>query len=127
MLSIILQKFRTLFSNFVCVWGGGKLTVGAFGRQKRKSASALTTIIPCISASGNFLPPFVILKGKYLSQELRQCAPESYGLVCTKSGYIDKDVFLKCLQHFCKHREKIPSITSKYYLFIDGHASHIGY
>ena len=87
----------------------------------------LTTVIPCISASGNLLPPFLIFKGERMSEKLRKDAPESFGLSCIKFGYIDSATFVKFLHHFCKHREVILGVPQISYIFLDVHASHCSY
>jgi len=83
----------------------------------------LTTVIPCISASGDLIPPFVILKGKRMASEFLETVPKDFGISATSSGYVDKDTFIKFLKHFQRHRKSM-RVTGTAYMFLDGHVSH---
>ena len=81
----------------------------------------LTTVISCISASGNLHPPFFVLKGERIAADFKNIVPESFGYASTKSGYIDKSSFVNFLIHFNKHRENKNMVA---YIFLDGHSTH---
>jgi hypothetical protein len=78
----------------------------------------LTTLIPCINAAGDTLPPFLIFKGKAPSDA---DFPENTMLTATKSGYVDRDIFVDFLHHFQRFRAKIDG--QKCILIMDGHTS----
>ena len=61
----------------------------------------LTTLLMCVNADGDSLPPFVIFKGSCPSDD-RSGIP-GISLNSSKSGYIDKDLFLMFLNHFQQH------------------------
>lgn len=77
------------------------------------------SVVACFSASGVYIPPFVIFKGVRYRESY--CANLTSGSVAamSESGYINEDLFLKWLQHFQKHR-----LPGKCLLILDGHASH---
>jgi hypothetical protein len=81
----------------------------------------LTTLMPCVNAVGDILPPFLIFKGSFCPQQTN--FPDNSTICCSKSGYIDKDIFLVFLEHFQKHRVKIHN--QKALLIMDGHSSHL--
>lgn len=85
----------------------------------------LTTVIPCVNAAGDLLPPFVIFKGIRMDSVLK-AALDDAGIEAhmTESGYIDKHVFLQYLKFV---NEKRPSRTEKCYIVMDGHFSHHSY
>lgn len=51
------------------------------------------TLLVCVSASGQLLPPCVIYKGKNLYDAWTQNCPNGTSFFMTKSGWIDADVF----------------------------------
>lgn len=81
----------------------------------------LTTLLATASASGDMIPPFLIFKGNMLP-DITQF-PDGAKLNCSKSGYINQDIFLDFLQHFNDHRHHIDG--KKCILYLDGHKSHI--
>ena len=84
----------------------------------------LTTVIPSANACGDYMPPFVIIKGANVPAALREIyAKENMAVTATKSGYVDHEAFLLFLEHFNTHRVKIPK--KKTVLILDGHASHM--
>jgi hypothetical protein len=80
----------------------------------------LTTLLPCVNATGEFLPPFLIFKGATPGIENY---PEKTKIFRTKSGYIDHDTFFEFLKHFEEHRIKING--KKVALVLDGHTAHL--
>jgi hypothetical protein len=78
----------------------------------------VTTVV-CCSASGVFIPPFVIFKGVRFSDIYKQDLPAGSAVAMTDSGNINEDIFLEWLQHFQTHRS-----PGKCLLILDGHASH---
>ena len=77
------------------------------------------TVVACYSASGVFIPPFVIFKTIRLREVYKQDLPAASDVAMSSSGYINEDIFLQCLQHFQKHRS-----PGKCLMILDGHSSH---
>ena len=85
----------------------------------------LTTVIPCISASGELLRPFVIFKGKRKDAAMQDALKNAEMTAeMTDSGYVDRQTFLKFLTFFQKNR---PMPEKTCYLVLDGHGSHCSY
>jgi hypothetical protein len=80
----------------------------------------LTTLVACVSATGSYIPPFLIFKGSVPSEGM---LPQNSYTNSSKSGYIDSDLFIDFLVHFDKYREKINNQPCL--LVLDGHASHM--
>jgi len=78
------------------------------------------TVLACCSASGQFLPPFTIFKGKRRRPEFDDNMPAGSSVTLTDSGYISSETFLEFLKHFNRHKCQGPAI-----LVVDGHASHV--
>ncbi|KAJ8876953.1 hypothetical protein PR048_021403 [Dryococelus australis] len=88
---------------------GTKLVVGKTRRRvsyqiQSSERGGLTAIVPCSSASGHYIPPFVIFKGKRLLDKLKNGFPHGTFVTVTKSGYMDKETFLTWMKHVQKHR-----------------------
>lgn len=81
---------------------------------------SLTTVLVCSSATGDLIPPFIIFKG---SPPDGTDFPKDSHLCGSKSAYIDSSLFIEFLEHFNKHRPKIPG--KKCVLILDGHSSHL--
>lgn len=81
----------------------------------------LTTLLVCVNAVGDTLPPFVIFKGPCPNDDGSYIPDVS--LNSSKSGYVDKDLFVKFLHHFQQHRQKV--VGKKCLLILDGHHSHV--
>ena len=84
----------------------------------------LTTTVPCVSAAGELMPPFIVFKGKRKDKNL-QTALEKHGIHAemSESGFIDKTIFLKFLNFF---QAKRPNPDERCILIVDGHTSHTG-
>lgn len=78
------------------------------------------TVMACCSASGYYVPPMVIFKGKRKKPEFADGMPPGTLVVMSESGYISSELFLKWLEHFQAHRPAGNAV-----LIIDGHASHV--
>lgn len=77
------------------------------------------SVVACISASGQFLPPFVLMKGKILKPEYSDGLPPGSRVKMTEKGYMTSEAFLGWMQHFVEHKVMGPAI-----LIMDGHSSH---
>lgn len=92
----------------------GKLTSGERGRN--------VTLMFCMSAIGQFIPPLFIFPRQKMNQRLMIGAPdESFG-VAQANGWMNAEIFLTWLKHFAKHAH--PTEQSPVLLVLDGHCSH---
>lgn len=82
-----------------------------------------TTMIACINAVGNALPPvFVFPRVNFKSHMLHGAPPGSLG-TCNPSGWSTMEIFLDFLDHFIKHVK--PNKDNKVLLILDNHETHI--
>jgi hypothetical protein len=95
--------------------------VATKGTREVVKSTKVTNVTPvaCCSASGVFIPLFVIFKGVRFRDIHKQDLPAGSEVAMTDSGYINEDIFLEWLQHFQKHRS-----PGKCLLILDGNASH---
>ncbi|XP_069703714.1 uncharacterized protein [Periplaneta americana] len=79
----------------------------------------VVTILACTNATGNFIPPMAIFKGKKFHKEFADGFPNGSLVTMSESGWINDEKFLCWLHHFQTHR--VPGTCM---LLVDGHASH---
>ena len=79
------------------------------------------TVVACISAGGNYLPPMIIWNTKSLSpgQTLGEVPGTLHGF--SPKGWIDQELFQLW---FCKHFLRYAPSTRPLFLLLDGHSSH---
>ncbi|KAJ8037467.1 hypothetical protein HOLleu_18284 [Holothuria leucospilota] len=77
------------------------------------------TVVGCCSASGLYIPPYVVMKGKRMKDEYSDGLPPGSKLSLSDTGYINSDLFLDWLKHFRSF-----ACPGKVLLLVDGHASH---
>lgn len=80
------------------------------------------TVLCCVNAEARVLPPMVIFKGKRISQALMNNAPKNTLFACSKSSFIDGELFGMWFEKIF-----LPHISPQrpVLLIVDGHASHI--
>ena len=100
-----------------------------------KSVSSITpsekgetvTVAACVSASGKYVPPMVLFKGKRMSAAMIQSlssAPEGSVVALTESGYITSEMMVKWATHFCRFKPQVnPELPDV--LLLDGHSTHV--
>ena len=93
----------------------GKITSGERGKT--------VTIICAMSARGSYVPPLMIFPRKTLNSRLMADAPPGSIAAATDSGWTDKEVFVKWMNHFISIAKPTPQ--KKVLLLLDGHTSHI--
>lgn len=81
------------------------------------------TIICCISATGFYLPPFLIFARKRMLPELVERAPPGTAGHCSDNGWSNEGTFSSFLKHFYLHVK--PNKESPALLILDNHKSHI--
>lgn len=83
---------------------------------------ALTTVIFCMCAAGNFIPPMLIFPRTNMNHLLMKgCPPGAIG-AAHPSGWIQNHLFTQWFTHFIEHVK--PSASSPVLLILDGHYSH---
>lgn len=97
----------------------GKRQIGAMTSAERGS---LVTVINCMSAGGNFIPPLFIFPRKILNPLLMKNAPPGSQGACHSSGWVQLDIFTQWFHHFLKVAK--PSQEEPLLLILDGHYSH---
>lgn len=81
------------------------------------------TVMACMNANGDFMPPLIIYPGQRLRDTGMEGFPEAiYGV--SNKGWMDSDLFIHFLQHFIVF-VKERSIALPVILFIDGYSTHI--
>ncbi len=76
--------------------------------------------IACCSATGVFLPPYVIFKGVRAKEEFSDGLPPGSEYTMTDSGYAQAKTFSDFINFFLKHKP-----AGKTLLILDGHSSHV--
>lgn len=92
--------------------------------QKLSSAErgATITVVTCMSAAGQYIPPMLIFPQKKWQVELLDGAPPVSIGGCSDSGWITNPLFSKWLDHFISIVR--PSKQNPVVLVLDGHYSH---
>ena len=98
----------------------GQKQVGVVTSGER---GALTTVVCCFSSSGTYVPPMFIFRRQRLNEQLSRNGPPGASYQCSKSGWIDRELFLEWLNHFVSFVK--PSQRSPVLLILDNHTSHV--
>ncbi|XP_033108151.1 uncharacterized protein LOC117109828 [Anneissia japonica] len=93
--------------------GKGKRSV--VGAEKDENVA----VVGCCSATGHYIPPYVIMKGKCMQEEYKDGLPPGSKLVMSDTSSRNNDLFLDWLKYFRRH-----CVQGKV-LLLDGHESHI--
>ncbi|XP_076089673.1 uncharacterized protein LOC143060241 [Mytilus galloprovincialis] len=101
--------------------------VGKRGKQSVHSKTSgergeNVTALCCVNAEARVLPPMLIFKGQRVSQALMGNAPANTLFACSKSSFIDSDLFNNWFKKLF-----IPNLPLQrpVLLILDGHSSHI--
>lgn len=99
----------------------GKKRVGALTAQER---GKLITVVCCMNAAGNFMPPKLIFprKKKPKDIDLLRGAPPGSTASYHKSGWIQTEIFTEWLEEFIAFTN--PTKERPVLLVLDGHYSH---
>lgn len=77
------------------------------------------SVMACVSASGQYVPPFIVMKGRRYNDNFEIGMPPGSKIVLSDSGYMKWEQFAQFLDHFISVK---PSGTV--ILILDGHGSH---
>ena len=99
--------------------------VGIKGQKHPRSVTTGTkkniTVMACCSASGNFLPPFVIFRRKTLNRGLVKGEVPGTSYALSDRGWMDHEIFDNWFtQHFLIHASPARPLL----LLLDGHSTH---
>ncbi len=97
----------------------GKQQVGALAAAER---GALVTVVCCMNANGDFVPPHFIFPRKKENTLLLKHAPPGSIASFHSSGWMQNDVFVKWFRHFVTHTN--PTAENPILLLLDGHYCH---
>ena len=82
--------------------------LGLKGRRQISSVQSadrgsLVTVVTCLSATGQFIPPLLVFPRKYMKQELMNgSTPPGSNHVCHSSGWIQRVIFTHWFLHFIR-------------------------
>lgn len=77
------------------------------------------SVMACISASGQYLPPFIVMKSQRYNENFEIGMPPGTRIVLSDSGYFKWEQFSQFLDHFIADKPSGPVV-----LILDGHGSH---
>ena len=94
------------------------------GRVSSGEKGKTTTVIGCVNAAGDAVPPMVIFGGrKRLKTELLHGTPIGTTGGVSDNGWVTTELFYKWFEHFVDHVR--PSVEKRVLLIMDNHSSHI--
>ncbi|GBN16036.1 hypothetical protein AVEN_253302-1 [Araneus ventricosus] len=80
------------------------------------------SLLYCMSATGVFVPPALILPRKRINPLLYKDAPNGTLPLISDTGYMDSHLFIDWLKHFVKHAK--PSAEDPVLFIVHNHTSH---
>ena len=86
-----------------------------------------TTVVTYASAGGLCMPPMIVFKAGKVDSSWRETAPSGYAIRCSKTGYINQQLFAEYGELFVRFlKEKhLLSNKQKVLLLLDSHKSHL--
>uniref|UniRef100_A0A182NV04 DDE-1 domain-containing protein n=1 Tax=Anopheles dirus TaxID=7168 RepID=A0A182NV04_9DIPT len=97
----------------------GNKQVGAISSAEREET---TTAVMFMSATGHFIPPFLILPRARMNDSLKNGTPSGAEFACNPSGYMTVDILCAWFDHFLLNVH--PKTDNPVLLVVDGHSSH---
>ena len=98
----------------------GKRQIGALTSAERGSTM---TVVACMNAKGDFIPPLFIFPRKNMSELLMKGSPAGSIGRAHPSGWVQSNLFVEWLHHFVEKAH--PTADSPVLLILDGHYSHV--
>lgn len=93
------------------------------GHVTSSERGTLVTMVGCVNAIGNNIPPLLIFPRKnYKDYMIKNAPPGTVGVAST-SGWITSELFVQWFQHFIRHAK--PTAESPALLIMDNHEAHI--
>lgn len=81
------------------------------------------TICCCVSATGQYIPPMIIYPRQRMQASLERGGPNGSIYKCSKTGWMNEELFLDWIKHFKEHTGSTPE--NPVLLIRDNHCSHI--
>ena len=78
------------------------------------------TVLGCMSASGSYIPPYIVFKGVRKRPEWSEGFPPGTRIEVSDTGYMKDELFVSFLEHFRAHTPPGPTV-----LIVDGHQTHV--
>lgn len=98
----------------------GRKQVGAYAAAER---GELVTAEICMSASGVYMPPMLIIPRVRANPKYERGKPEGGWVEYSPNGWIQSEIFLRWLKKFIEF--STASIEHPVLLILDGHATHV--
>lgn len=98
----------------------GAKQVGSITSAER---GANVTLICCVNAIGNCVPPLFVFPRVFFKDHMLKGAPIGSIGSANVSGWSNAKIFVEYLEHYIKHTQS--SIDNKSLLIVDNHESHI--
>jgi len=99
----------------------GKKQVGTLSSAER---GTLVTVEVCMSASGNFIPPFLVFSRCRMKADLLDNAPPGCQAAAHPSGWMQSEIFEQWFDHFPQHTHPTADAPVLLILELDGHKTH---
>ncbi|XP_047535783.1 uncharacterized protein LOC125070127 [Vanessa atalanta] len=80
------------------------------------------TVVGCVNAVGNAIPPMILFRGKRMKPEFTDNLPAGSLVKMTAKGYMTHETFIDFIEHLAKHKT-----SGKCLLVFDGAACHLDY
>lgn len=97
--------------------------VKQIGKATSAERGQLVTLIACINAIGNQIPPMLIFPRVNFKEFMLRGAPAGTIGGANQSGWSNETLFLKFLEHFIQHVK--PTKEKKVLLLLDNHETHL--
>lgn len=97
--------------------------VKQIGKATSAERGQLVTLIACINAIGNHIPPMLIFPRVHFKEFMLRGAPAGTIGGANQSGWSNEALFLKFLEHFIQHVK--PTKEDKVLLLFDNHETHL--
>ena len=90
-------------------------------RVQATSGREAITVMAAISANGDYLPPLIIFKGKYMQSTWNPAKPyPGTKLAISENGWMTSDIFFDWFCAFCIENTQRPIL-----MVFDGHSTHL--
>jgi len=124
MLNFLISKLEAGYSIEFIVFLQVISPTGKKCVSKKTSAERgqLVSVVCCMSAAGNYVPPAMIFPRVRMNEELFRDVPVGTLPLVSESGYMNSDLFMKWLQHF--KNNVFPTAENPVLLILDNHKSH---
>lgn len=96
---------------------------GTLSNTTSAERGSLVTMIGCINAIGNYIPPMLIFPRVHLKDHMLKDSPTGTIGAANQSGWSTEDKFVQFLDHFIDHVK--PSKKERVLILMDNHETHL--